>query len=132
MIVVPALLLSMPEIGANGARATALAMACVTSLRSIQLYLKERSVETSMAPWIAAGAFTGAFAGVQFAHQPGVSAIGQKVFAFILLVTAVRFGKDAFGSELDDQGPQGGAGAGPSEGGSRDASPDPALGDSRP
>lgn len=96
LIVVPALLLSMPEIGGNGARAASLAMACVTSVRSIQLYLKERSVDMSVAPWIALGALSGAVLGVQFAHLPGASAIGQRVFGVILLVTAVRFGKDVF------------------------------------
>ncbi len=96
LIVVPALLFTMPEIGANGARAAALALACVTSVRSIHLYLKERTVDMSVAPWIALGALSGAAIGVQFAHMPGVSAIGQRVFGLILLVTAVRFGKDAF------------------------------------
>lgn len=96
LIVVPALLLTMPEIGGNGARAASLGIACVTSVRSIQLYMKERSVDLAVAPWIASGALTGAALGVQFAHMPGASALGQRVFGVILLVTAVRFGKDAF------------------------------------
>ena len=110
LLVVPVLLLTLPEIGGNGARAASLAFACVTSIRSIQLYMKERVVDMSVAPWIAPGALIGAALGVQFAHMPGASAIGQRVFAIILLVTAIRFGKDFFsgptpsGDSLEDVG----------------------------
>ncbi len=107
LIVVPALLLTMPEIGGNGARAASLGIACVTSVRSIQLYMKDRMVDLSVGPWLAAGALTGASLGVQFAHMPGASAIGQNVFGLILLVTAVRFGKDAFGASRLAEDPAG-------------------------
>lgn len=95
LIIVPVLLMAMPEIGGNGARSASLAIACFTSLRSVHLYMKERIVDLSVAPWIACGALLGASLGVQFAHLPGASALGQRVFGLILLVTAARFGKDA-------------------------------------
>lgn len=97
MVVVPGLLLSMPEIGGNGARAASLAVACVTSARSIHLYAKERSVDLSIALWFAGGGLIGATLGVRFAHLPGVSAVAQRVLGAILLITALRFARDAFG-----------------------------------
>lgn len=96
MVVVPGLLLAMPEVGGNGARAASLAVACVTSMRSIHLYAKERSVEVPIALWFAGGGLIGATLGVRFAHLPGVSAIAQRVLGGILLATALRFARDAF------------------------------------
>lgn len=97
MVVVPGLLLTMPEVGGNGARAASLAVACVTSLRSIHLYAKEKSVDPKIAIWFTLGGVVGAAGGVQLAHLPGVSAIGQRALGCILVVTAVRFARDAFG-----------------------------------
>ncbi|QDV06593.1 Sulfite exporter TauE/SafE [Planctomycetes bacterium Poly30] len=100
LIVVPGLLLSMPAIGGNGARAASLAVACVTSLRSIHLYAKERSIDPRIALWFALGGLMGAALGVQFAHLPGVSAYGQRTLGVILVVTALRFARDAFGPRV--------------------------------
>lgn len=94
LIVVPALLLAMPEIGGLGARAASLGVACVTSLRSIQLYLRERAIDVTIAPWFAFGALLGAAAGVQVVHLPGISSVGQRVLGAILVATAVRFAMD--------------------------------------
>lgn len=97
LVVVPGLLLAMPEVGGHGARAASLAMACVTSLRSIHLYAGERSIDPQVAVWFGLGGFIGAALGVQFAHLPGVSAFGQHALGAILVVTAARFASDAFG-----------------------------------
>ncbi len=95
MIVVPGLLLTMPEIGGLGARAAALGVACVTSARSIHLYAKERRVDVSVAPWFIAGGLAGAFAGVQAVHSPGIAALGRQFLGGLLVLTAIRFALDA-------------------------------------
>lgn len=94
LVVVPGLLLTLPEIGGLGARAASLAVACVTSARSIQLYARERAIEVRIALPIALGALVGASTGVHVVHMPGVSELGQQVLGGILLLTAVRFGID--------------------------------------
>lgn len=95
MIVVPGLLLSMPEIGGLGARAAALAVACVTSARSIHLYAKERQVDLSVAPWFVVGGLAGAVGGVQAVHAPGIAAMGRQFLGALLVLTALRFAIDA-------------------------------------
>lgn len=95
MIVVPGLLLTMPEIGGLGARAAALGVACVTSARSIHLYAKERQVDLSVAPWFVGGGLAGAVAGVQAVHSPGIAAMGRQFLGGLLVLTAVRFAVDA-------------------------------------
>ena len=94
LVVVPGLLLTLPEIGGLGARAASLAVACVTSARSIQLYARERAIEARFALPIALGALAGASSGVHVVHMPGVSELGQQVLGDILILTAVRFGVD--------------------------------------
>lgn len=94
LIVVPALLLTMPEVGGLGARAASLGVACVTSLRSIQLYAREKSIDVSIAPPFVLGALVGAAGGVQVVHLPGISSVGQRVLGAILLATAIRFALD--------------------------------------
>ena len=95
LIVVPGLLLLIPEIGGLGARAASLGAACVTSLRSLQLYARERCVELGVAPWFVAGALLGAGLGVQAVHLDGVAAAGRRLLAVIMVVTAWRFVRDA-------------------------------------
>lgn len=95
LIIVPGLLLLVPEIGGLGARAASLGGACVTSLRSLQLYARERSVELGVAPWFVAGALLGASLGVQVVHLDGVAAAGRRLLATIMFVTAWRFVRDA-------------------------------------
>ena len=94
LIVVPALLLVLPEIGNLGARSASLGMAVVTAARSLHLYLGEGAVDLRRAAWFASGALGGALTGVQLVHVDGVAAAGQTVLAGILLVTAMRFARD--------------------------------------
>lgn len=94
LIVVPGLLLALPELGSLGARAASLGVACVTSLRSLRLYARERAIDLSVAPWFVLGALLGAAVGVQAVHLDGVADVGRRVLAGILLVTAVRFARD--------------------------------------
>ncbi|MEM1452308.1 MAG: sulfite exporter TauE/SafE family protein [Planctomycetota bacterium] len=94
LVVVPGLLLALPEIGGLGARAASLGVACVTSARSIQLYAREKAIDARFAVPIAIGALVGASTGVHVVHLPGVSEVGQRVLGGILLLTAVRFATD--------------------------------------
>lgn len=94
LIVVPGLLLLIPEIGGLGARAASLGGACVTSLRSLQLYARERSIDLGVAPWFVVGALLGASLGVQAVHFDGVAAAGRHLLACIMFVTAWRFLRD--------------------------------------
>lgn len=91
LIVVPGLLLLLPEAGGLGARAASLGVACVTSVRSIQLYAREGGIRRATALPFAGGALVGAALGVEVVHLPGVSGVGQRVLGAILVVTAVRF-----------------------------------------
>ena len=94
LVVVPALMFAMPGLGGLAVRAASLAVACVTSARSLQLYRQEGIIRLSLGLPIALGALAGAFAGVHTVHQPGMSQVGQRVMGGILLVTAVRFARD--------------------------------------
>ena len=94
LVVVPALMFTMPGLGGLAVRAAALAVACVTSARSLQLYYREGIIRWSLGLPIALGALAGASAGVHTVHLPGMSQVGQRVMGVILLVTAVRFARD--------------------------------------
>ncbi|MEO0662232.1 MAG: sulfite exporter TauE/SafE family protein, partial [Planctomycetota bacterium] len=90
LIVVPGILLVLPELGMLGARAAALGNAVVTSSRSIQLYAKEGAIDWKLARWIVVGAFAGATLGVQVVHLEGAAALGRSALSFLLVVTALR------------------------------------------
>lgn len=94
LIVIPSLLLALPEVGGLGARAASLGVACVTSLRSIQLYLRERAVDLGVAPWFVLGAVLGAVLGVQAVHHEGVAAAGRRFLGVLMVLTAWRFARD--------------------------------------
>ncbi len=94
MLMVPGMLLLVPELGYMGARATSLAVASVTATRSAYLYLRAGKLRPEDARWIACGAALGAFGGVQLVHLAAVAAGGQVLLAVILLVSALRFGWD--------------------------------------
>mgnify|MGYP000607173070 CR=1 FL=1 len=74
--------------------AASLAVACVTSARSLQLYRREGIIRASLGGPIALGALAGAVAGVHTVHLPGMSQVGQRVMGAILLLTAARFARD--------------------------------------
>lgn len=95
LIVVPALLLVLPQVGFFGARAASLAMAIVSSSRSLWLYHGQRKVDWRSGAWFGVGAAGGAVLGVQLAHRTG-GAIGQVLLGVVLLFAATRFGWDVF------------------------------------
>jgi len=94
LVVVPALMFAMPGLGGLAVRAASLAVACVTSARSLQLYRREGIIRASLGGPIALGALAGAVAGVHTVHLPGMSQVGQRVMGAILLLTAARFARD--------------------------------------
>ncbi|MEL6717075.1 MAG: sulfite exporter TauE/SafE family protein, partial [Planctomycetota bacterium] len=104
LIVVPGILLVLPELGMLGARAAALGNAVVTSSRSIQLYAKEGAIDWKLARWIVVGAFAGATLGVQVVHLEGAAALGRSALSFLLVVTALRMGWDVVRFGKSDSG----------------------------
>jgi uncharacterized membrane protein YfcA len=91
LIAVPALLFGVPAIGYYGARACSLAMATVTSTRSLALYWRAGSLDLRRSLSVALGAALGAWLGVYLVHIDGVKDIAQKMLGVTLLLVAVRF-----------------------------------------
>ena len=94
LVVVPALLLALPEVGFAGARAASLAMAIVGASRSLWLYHGRREIDWSRGAWFGLGGALGAVAGVQLAHVGG-AALGEGLLGAVLVFAAARFGWDA-------------------------------------
>lgn len=94
LVVVPALLFGLPEIGYLGARATSLAVATVTASRSVWMYGRDGLVDWRSAEWFAGGALFGAVLGVELVHLPGAPELGRTLLGLALCFTAFRFGWD--------------------------------------
>lgn len=94
ILVVPALVLACPELGYLGARAAALALAVLTSLRSLALYRHERVVDLPRGLALAAGALLGAVLGTLTVHRPGWDEAARYVLAAVLASVAVRLVRD--------------------------------------
>lgn len=94
LIVVPALLFGLPEVGLLGARATSLAAAVVSSSRSLWLYHEDKMVEWGTGIRFGLGASVGGAAGVHLVHRPGGAAIGKVLLGVVLIFAAARFGWD--------------------------------------
>lgn len=101
LVVVPGVLLFVPDAGMLGARAASLAVAIFTALRSLQLYRREGAIDGSLAPWIMAGALVGAVVGVQLVHLEGVAAFGRVALGGLLLFTGGRFALDVLRGRAD-------------------------------
>ena len=99
LVVVPSLLFllpafGLPGIGYLGARAASLAMAMITSTRSIVLYAREGTIDWKIGGWFALGAVGGAIAGVLLVHLHGAAEVGQIILGVVLSLAGVRFGLD--------------------------------------
>ena len=94
LVAVPALMMFVPALGHLGARACSMAMATITSTRSMFLYFRAGQLDLGRSASFAIGAAIGAFAGVQLVHIPGVSVWAEKMLAATLLIVAFRFGLD--------------------------------------
>ncbi|MCB9916684.1 MAG: sulfite exporter TauE/SafE family protein [Planctomycetes bacterium] len=91
LIAVPALLFALPGIGHLGARACSLAMATVTSTRSLALYWRAGQLDLRGSASFALGAVVGAVAGVRLVHIPGVEDVAEKMLGVTLLLVCLRF-----------------------------------------
>lgn len=91
LVAVPALMLGVPALGHLGARACSLAMATVTSTRSLVLYWRAGQLDLRQAGSFAVGAALGATLGVNLVHLEAVAEIAQKMLGVTLLVVALRF-----------------------------------------
>lgn len=94
LVVVPALLTGLPEVGLLGARATSLAAAVVSSSRSLWLYQRDRMVDWRTGLWFGAGAAIGGAVGVLLVHREGGASTGRVLLGVVLVFAAVRFGWD--------------------------------------
>ena len=95
LVVVPALLFVVPELGYLGARAASLGMATVTSARSIFLYRKSGLIQWERAGWFALGALGGAVVGVGWVHGEGHAALARQILGGVLCLSGLRFALDA-------------------------------------
>jgi hypothetical protein len=91
LIVVPALLLGMPELGYGPVRACSMAAATVTSFRSAWLHMKDRRIHWPIGGWLAASALLGASLGVFLFHIEGMEKVARTMLAFMLWYVTWRF-----------------------------------------
>ncbi|HJO26836.1 MAG TPA: sulfite exporter TauE/SafE family protein [Planctomycetota bacterium] len=97
LVFVPALLLGLPMLEFEGARACSMAVSLVTAIRSLILYSRERCVLLQAAFWLGSGAVVGAgLAVLLFHHLAGVREVAQPLLGLILWVVAGRFALDAW------------------------------------
>jgi len=111
LVAVPGLMMFVPALGHLGARACSMAMATITSTRSMFLYFRAGQLDLGRSASFAIGAAIGAFLGVQLVHIPGVSAWAEKMLAATLLVVAFRFALDVLRPAPPPAPPDGDEGA---------------------
>ncbi len=104
LVIVPALLIGLPQVGLLGARATSLAAAVVSSSRSLWLYQRDGMVDWRTGGWFGSGAAAGAVAGVFIVHREGGASIGKVLLGVVLLFAALRFGLDLLRSGTEENG----------------------------
>jgi uncharacterized membrane protein YfcA len=98
LVAVPSLLYGLPALGYQGARACALGMATVASLRSLGLYLSKGMVDGRRALWLAAGAAVGGVVGARLVHLDALEPYARRMLGLTLLFVAARFGRDVWRS----------------------------------
>jgi len=91
VLMVPALFLTLGQLGFGGARACALAAGAVAALRSLWLHVRARNVVPAPGLPLAVGALFGAAAGGVAAHVPVLSHAGRVLLGIVLLVQGCRF-----------------------------------------
>jgi len=94
VVMVPALFLSMQELGFGGARACALAAGAVAALRSLWLHARARNISYALGLPLAAGALVGALVGVEAAHLESFAFYGRILLGCILLAQGGRFTRE--------------------------------------
>lgn len=91
LIIVPGLLLGMPELGYGAIRACSMAAATVTSARSAYLHMRDRRIHWPMGGWLAASAVLGASLGVVLFHVEGMEGVARIMLALMLWYVTWRF-----------------------------------------
>ncbi len=94
LLVVPGLLLTVPELGYLGARACSMALASVTSLRSVWLCSRGGDIDLPRGGWLGFGALVGAVAGVSAVHRPGWAGGARILLGVVLVLVALRMALD--------------------------------------
>lgn len=95
LVVIPALLLSLPGFSYLQARACSTALSVFTSSQSAALHARAGNVDRRLAWRFALLTALGSAAGVLAVHQPGWAGGARVAMALILLFVAGRFGWDA-------------------------------------
>lgn len=93
VVMVPALFLSMHELGFGGARACALAAGAVSGLRSLYLHARARNLSYALGLPLALGALVGALFGVEAAHHEALAFVGRVLLGCILLTQGLLFAR---------------------------------------
>ena len=91
LLMVPGLLLVLPQLGFAGARAGSLAAGAFASARSLRLHAKAGRVRWAAGLRLGAGALVGSVIGVNLVHLPGLRDVGRPIIGFILVFVATRF-----------------------------------------
>jgi hypothetical protein len=91
VLMVPALFLSLGQLGFGGARACALAAGAVAAVRSLWLHARAGNVSYALGLPLALGALLGALGGVVAAHDPVLAHGGRILLGSVLLAQAGRF-----------------------------------------
>lgn len=94
VVMVPALFLSMHELGFGGARACALAAGAVAAVRSLWLHARARNISYALGLPLGAGALVGALFGVEAAHHETFAFFGRILLGCILLGQGLIFARD--------------------------------------
>jgi uncharacterized membrane protein YfcA len=96
ILVIPALFLSLPQIGYLDARACSMAMSIVNAAQSSWMYFKDRAVDGRAAGAFGVVAVAGAVAGVFAVHQPGWSSVARIAMTAMLIAVAARMAVDVW------------------------------------
>jgi uncharacterized membrane protein YfcA len=95
LLLVPGALFLAPDLGFAGARGFSLSVAVFTSARALWLRSRAGLVDLDRGLRLGAGCAAGALGGVALSRLPAALGAGQAIFVGILVLSAVRFGRDA-------------------------------------
>jgi uncharacterized protein len=94
ILVIPALFLTLPEMGYLEARACSMAMSLVNAAQSLVLHWRGGTVRLRAAVPLVAIAVAGAALGTWAVHLPGWSEVARIAMTFVLAFVALRFAWD--------------------------------------
>jgi uncharacterized protein len=100
ILVIPALFLTLPEMGYLEARACSMAMSLVNALQSLVLHWRGGTVDLRSAIPLTAIAVAGAVLGTWAVHLPGWSEVARISMTFVLAFVALRFAWDLWSTRV--------------------------------